>query len=429
MRTITCALCIVMSAALSMSAKNVTGTVIDETQQPVSFVNVVLIADSTFIDGKVTDDAGRFLFENADSTANKVKISMIGYEDLVLPIPADGNFNTLSLTPSSVMLGEVVVKANLPSTRIKGNAIVTNVENSVLATTGSANGMNRALHHLTVLEEAHNLLKRSSVEGSSESSNLLGKSVEMIANAIAEMRTYGEGFVIVDQAPGLLDMAAIRNTNTKIIMRLPDQSDRELVGKAANLNENQITELSKLPCGVAAIYQNEWIEPVLCKVNKYHIAQQSYQYERPKTGETENNIEKRIHIAELLSHGTKIDKEAERKEIRKQMMQLGLDASIQVMVIKMLENPPKVPRMTKLALIMNALFTSVTDAVKESSAESCDASEWTRSAENALYTLGITQIDDLVRRDIIQCAMTYYFIIERKDEDKLRKWQERGGLQ
>lgn len=75
MRTITCALYIVMSAALSMSAKDVTGTVIDETQQPASFVNVVLMADSTFIDGKVTDDAGRFLFENADSTANKVKIS------------------------------------------------------------------------------------------------------------------------------------------------------------------------------------------------------------------------------------------------------------------------------------------------------------------------------------------------------------------
>lgn len=56
------------------------------------------------------------MFENADSTANKVKVSMIGYEDLILPIPADGNFNTLSLSPSSVMLGEVVVKASLPST-------------------------------------------------------------------------------------------------------------------------------------------------------------------------------------------------------------------------------------------------------------------------------------------------------------------------
>ncbi len=137
MRIIVCILYIVMSTALSMSAKNVIGTVVDETQQPASFVNVVLIADSTFIDGKVTDDAGVFLFEDVDSTVNKIKFSMIGYEDLLLPIPADGNFKTLSLTPSTVMLGEVVVKANLPSTRIKGNAIVTYVENSVLATTKS----------------------------------------------------------------------------------------------------------------------------------------------------------------------------------------------------------------------------------------------------------------------------------------------------
>ncbi len=48
MRTITCALYIVVLAVLSMSAKNVTGVVVDETQQPASFVNVVLIADSTF---------------------------------------------------------------------------------------------------------------------------------------------------------------------------------------------------------------------------------------------------------------------------------------------------------------------------------------------------------------------------------------------
>ncbi|MBP2619877.1 helicase HerA domain-containing protein [Streptococcus panodentis] len=128
--------------------------------------------------------------------------------------------------------------------------------------------MNTELRHLTVLEEAHNLLKRTSTEQSSESGNLLGKSVEMLANSIAEMRTYGEGFIIADQAPGLLDLSVIRNTNTKIIMRLPDLSDRELVGRAANLNDDQILELAKLPKGVAAVYQNEWIQPVLCKVEK-----------------------------------------------------------------------------------------------------------------------------------------------------------------
>lgn len=144
--------------------------------------------------------------------------------------------------------------------------------------------MNSELNHITVLEEAHNLLKRTSTEISSESANLMGKSVEMLANAIAEMRTYGEGFIIADQAPGLLDLSVIRNTNTKIIMRLPDRSDRELVGGAANLNDDQIVELAKLPCGVAAIYQNEWIQPVLCKVNKFEMPQEMYSYSPDNEG-------------------------------------------------------------------------------------------------------------------------------------------------
>jgi len=142
-----------------------------------------------------------------------------------------------------------------------------------------ADSMNAELRHITVLEEAHNLLKRTSTEQSSESANLRGKSVEMIANAIAEMRTYGEGFIIADQAPGLLDMSVIRNTNTKIIMRLPDQSDRGLVGRAASLTEDQITELAKLPCGVAAVYQNEWVQPVLCKVIKYPADATPYSFD------------------------------------------------------------------------------------------------------------------------------------------------------
>lgn len=129
--------------------------------------------------------------------------------------------------------------------------------------------LNDELNHITVLEEAHNLLKRTSTEQSSESSNMVGKSVEMLANAIAEMRTYGEGFVIADQSPGLLDMSVIRNTNTKIILRLPDFSDRELVGKASGLTDNQIVELAKLEKGVAAISQSDWLEPVLCKIDKY----------------------------------------------------------------------------------------------------------------------------------------------------------------
>lgn len=131
---------------------------------------------------------------------------------------------------------------------------------------------NQKLKHITVLEEAHHLLRRTSIEQSSESANLRGKSVEMLTNAIAEMRTYGEGFIIADQAPGLLDPAVIRNTNTKIVFRLPDYDDRELVGKSQHLNEEQITELARLRTGCAAVYQNNWQEAVLCQFDRFDKA-------------------------------------------------------------------------------------------------------------------------------------------------------------
>ena len=80
----------------------------------------------------------------------------------------------------------------------------------------TCNDMNVPLRHVTVLEEAHNILKRTSTEQSTEGANVAGKSVEMLSNAIAEMRTYGEGFIIADQSPSAVDISAIRNTNTTL---------------------------------------------------------------------------------------------------------------------------------------------------------------------------------------------------------------------
>lgn len=288
--------------------------------------------------------------------------------------------------------------------------------------------MNSGLKHLTVLEEAHNLLKRTSSDQPVEGGNLLGKSVEMISNAIAEMRTYGEGFVIVDQAPGLLDMAAIRNTNTKIIMRLPDQEDRELVGRSANLNDDQIIELAKLPCGVAAVYQNEWVQPVLCKIQYFETPKSLYSYNSIRNTESRNDIDERIEIAEILSNGTKIDEENILKDIRPKMQGMQIDSSVQVTIMKMLQNPPEEPRMTKLAPIFNDLFPQVTDSIQRAYDDARKPEEWTRQAEKALIDLGITNIADQVRRDIIQGCITYYIFIEKGNEKALKEWSNRGGM-
>ncbi len=129
----------------------------------------------------------------------------------------------------------------------------------------NANQANSGLRHVTVLEEAHNLLKRTSPG----QSNVIAKSVEMICNSIAEMRTYGEGFVIVDQSPTAVDIATIKNTNTKILMRLPEKSDCEAVGHAVGLGDNQIRELSKLGTGIAVVMQNNWLEAVLTNIDVF----------------------------------------------------------------------------------------------------------------------------------------------------------------
>jgi len=134
---------------------------------------------------------------------------------------------------------------------------------------------NNGLKHVTVLEEAHNLLKNTTGTNSSE---LIGKSVEMLTNTIAEIRTYGEGFVIVDQSPSSVDIAAIKNTNTKIVLRTPEANDREAVGRSIGLTEDQVNEIAKLPSGVAVVYQNDWINPVLTMINKANITESAYEY-------------------------------------------------------------------------------------------------------------------------------------------------------
>lgn len=244
--------------------------------------------------------------------------------------------------------------------------------------------MNAELKHLTVLEEAHNLLKRTSTEQSSESANLLGKSVEMLSNAIAEMRTYGEGFIIADQAPGLLDMAVIRNTNTKIIMRLPEQSDRELVGRAANLNDDQIRELAKLPCGVAAVYQNEWVQPVLCKVDKYKECVKPYEYS-PEEDAYIDDTEKDVSDSLL---DCIMNKELFRKSNKREMQRLKglvikskLSTQVKKDLVEYLSCDDEESLETLRLLIFD--FLSADQAIKASK-QANDINEWVRSVVDRL---------------------------------------------
>lgn len=133
----------------------------------------------------------------------------------------------------------------------------------------NADDMDIPLKHVTVIEEAHNILPRVSKHQSQEGANVLGKSVEMIADVMSRIRTYGEGFIIVDQSPSAIDESAIRNTNTKIVMNLPDGEDCLIAGRAMSLTKDkQISKLSRLATGEAVVWQRGWNEAVLALIDE-----------------------------------------------------------------------------------------------------------------------------------------------------------------
>lgn len=235
------------------------------------------------------------------------------------------------------------------------------------------NMMNSPLRHITVLEEAHNLLKRTSSEQSQESANLAGKSVEMISNSIAEMRTYGEGFIIADQSPAMLDMAAIRNTNTKIVMALPDKEDREVAGKAMGLKDEQIEEIAKLKKGEAIIHQRGWAEAVNCKINKYNGEENTFECEKDLLIKI-NKSESIIKILEfILADEFKERKNIDIEAVVKSMKEIQVNGYLLLTLNKLIEEFQKTGELylwkagsylERSKLVVNLLGAKITDLEK-----------------------------------------------------------------
>lgn len=286
-----------------------------------------------------------------------------------------------------------------------------------------SNVMNSNLKHVTVLEEAHNLLKNVSSTQVLDTGNLAGKSVEMISNAIAEMRAYGEGFIIVDQAPGLLDKSTIRNTNTKIIMRLPDKTDRDLVGLAANLNEDQILELAKIPCGVGAIYQNEWIQPVLCKIDYYKTDSNVYSYTLRKNVDLTDKKKLENSLLDCIAN-KELFKELRLKDIRNlknSILNSNIDSKIKVDLIEYINNVDNNEIINKLGKLIYDFLSA--DKALDKAMKCTDIDELRRTILNNLNP-SIKSFTEIQINYMIMLILNVKSLEDSSFEDVLRKYKE-----
>lgn len=114
----------------------------------------------------------------------------------------------------------------------------------------------RPLQHLTVVEEAHNVVSNVQSVGNTEvAADTKAKAVAAFANLLAEVRAYGEGIVISDQSPEKLAPDAMRNTNLQIAHQLRDRRDREAIARAMIMDDEQQNFLGKLRVGEAAFFR------------------------------------------------------------------------------------------------------------------------------------------------------------------------------
>ena len=111
------------------------------------------------------------------------------------------------------------------------------------------------LMHLTLIEEAHNVLLKP--EGTATSGNPQRAAADLFGNMLSEVRGYGQGFIVVDQVPTRLIDDVIKNTNYKIVHRLTAPDDQEVMASCMAFRDDQKYIIPALEKGNAIICGDE----------------------------------------------------------------------------------------------------------------------------------------------------------------------------
>lgn len=113
----------------------VTGTVVNEQNQPLPYVNVVIYKGETIITGTSTDDNGAFLFNNLEKETYSLKASFVGFETYTEDFELSQNVNLkpILLKESAEALDEVAITYKKPTLKKEADRLVFNIANTALS--------------------------------------------------------------------------------------------------------------------------------------------------------------------------------------------------------------------------------------------------------------------------------------------------------
>ncbi len=137
---------VAMTAAMMMcltadaKTEDVGGRVIDAQGEPLPFVSVALLtADSTYIQGATSDVDGYFQIMTTDACCI-LRFSYIGYRTKYVNVEGS-EIGTIQMEQDQTMLNEIVVKGQMPKTKLTGNSMITTIQGTILGQSGTAKEM------------------------------------------------------------------------------------------------------------------------------------------------------------------------------------------------------------------------------------------------------------------------------------------------
>lgn len=156
-----------MATFLSAQTYRLSGCVQDENRQPVEVANVLLkqAKDSAYITGMLTDMQGCFSFDQPLGEY-LLHITLIGSEDLYVPVVLRGNKNVgeLTLKSSSALLDEVTVTAARPVIKRLVDRVVFDAHNTIASAGGSALDLLREVPGLQVGQNSIGIIGKGGIK-------------------------------------------------------------------------------------------------------------------------------------------------------------------------------------------------------------------------------------------------------------------------
>ena len=156
-----------IATLLPAQTYRLSGCVQDENRQPVEVANVLLkqAKDSTYITGMLTDTQGCFSFDQPLGEY-LLHITLIGSEDLYVPVVLQGNKNVgeLTLKSSSALLDEVTVTAARPVIKRLVDRVVFDAHNTIASAGGSALDLLREVPGLQVGQNSIGIIGKGGIK-------------------------------------------------------------------------------------------------------------------------------------------------------------------------------------------------------------------------------------------------------------------------